>query len=307
MRFKKIPIVSVVLCFALSACGLFIYHDSEYGYGENIATSKNQNVCGLLKDSVVVYAIFVDVDQYHPWTVYDIESTMDSLNKAMSWVEGQAAANKQRLGIVSVMHEQQSKWSISEARAKPTVLRLNLNLLGSYKKKHQGHVDAWADKIATYAAKGVKKPTETKLGTKSKVVNVERLVARLRDLYETDNVALLFFLNGYYENHPSMSLHTYSNGPAVEYSIITNKNPAVIAHEFLHLFGAIDLYPHPAHRTFNYKELEAAYPNELMRIQHTSINSLMLSPITKYYIGWQKNLDKENTRMLYHLYNVTEY
>ena len=104
-----------------------------------------------------------------------------------------------------------------------------------------------------------------------------------------------------------MSLHTYSSGPEVEYTVMTNKNPAIIAHEFLHLFGALDLYPHDVHPTFNYAELEETYPDEIMRIQHKEINRLMLSPITKYYIGWQTSLDKENTRMLYHLYDVIEY
>lgn len=261
----------------------------------------------MLKDTIIVYSIFVDVDQFHPWTTYDVESTVDSIKKAMNWISMNAKNNNIDLSITTVPHFPKGKLSFNESKARPKPLQLNLDLLGSSKKKDRGHIDSWADKIAVYSSKSIKPQKETKLGTKNKVNNIERLIARLRDNYKTDNIALMIFVNGYYENYPSMSLHTYSNGPKTEYSIVTNKNPAVIAHEFLHLFGAIDLYPHSRHPFFNYKELSENYPNEIMIKQHKHINDLIISPITKYYIGWQNKLDKPNTRLLYHFHNVLEY
>lgn len=273
---------------------------------EFVSPSRNLNVCKTLKDSVIIYAIFVDVDSYHPWTQYDIDSTLDSLQKAMYWLEGQANENGKKLRIAPVVHSQQSKLSISETKIKPYDLKLDLRLLYSRDRKKNQTVDNWADKIAIYASKGVKNNEERKVRTKNKVSNLERLIARLRNQYKTDNIALMFFVNGYYENTRSASYHTYSNGPEVEYSIITHKNPAVIAHEFLHLFGGVDLYPGIFHN-FNYEEIEAKYPNEIMRIQHKPLKKLMLSPITKYYIGWADDLNQENTRLLYHKHNVLAY
>jgi len=304
MKALFISLICLVLCGSFIGCSIYTSSSCQY---ENVATTKNRNVCGVLKDSVVVYPIFVDVDQFHPWTTFDIESTMDSIQTAMDWIQKQAGGSNQPLTITVHQHNQKNKLTFNEAKVKPRLLRLNLSLLGSYRKKHRGHVDSWADKIAVHAAKAIRPRKESKLATKNKVKSIERLIARLRDLYQTDNVALMIFVNGYYENYPSVSLHTYSSGPKAEYSIMTNKNPAIIAHEFLHLFGALDLYPHAIHPNFNYKEITKAYPNEIMRIQHKCIESLTLSPITKYYIGWQKTLDSKNTRMLYHKYDVVEY
>lgn len=294
------PILFLTNCGGLNRTTV-IYNTCEY-----VSPSRNLNVCKTLKDSVILYAIFVDVNSYHPWTQYDIDSTLDSVKKSMNWIEKLAKENNKKLSINTVIHSQQSKLSLSETKIKPYDLKLDLNLLHSIEGRKVNTVDNWADKIATYASKGVKKTEERKMKTKNKVSNLERLIARLRNQYRTDNVAVMFFVNGYYENNPSASYHTYSNGPKVEYSIVTNKNPAVISHEFLHLFGAIDLYPNARHN-FNYKELEETYPDELMRIQHKSLNKLMISPITKYYIGWANDLDQDNTRMLYHKYNVLKY
>ncbi len=302
----KNTILFLFAAFSLTGCSIYTNRTTAYHY-ESISPSKNRNVCALLKDSIIIYPIFVDVNQFHPWTTFDIESTIDSINTAMEWIKKEAEKAGQPLTLTVIPHKQKNKLSVNEGKIRPRYLSLNLNLLGSYKKKHRGHVDHWADKIAKHAGKAVKSRKESKLATKNKVINIERLTARLRDKYQTDNVAVMIFVNGYYENYPSMSLHTYTDGPKTEYSIITNKNPAVIAHEFLHLYGAIDLYPNANHPNFNYKELEESHPNEIMLIQHKNINKLNLTPITKYYIGWQADLDKVNTRLLYHKYDVVEY
>tara|TARA_B110000093_G_scaffold25877_1_gene25015 strand:- start:19400 stop:19753 length:354 start_codon:yes stop_codon:yes gene_type:complete len=117
----------------------------------------------------------------------------------------------------------------------------------------------------------------------------------------------MIFVNGFFHSLSSATYHANYHGLGPEYSILTCKNPATIAHEFLHLFGAIDLYPNQMYPNFNFKELEEIYPNEIMRITHKNIDKLMLSPITKYYIGWQDALDKPNTRLLYHKARVFEY
>lgn len=119
--------------------------------------------------------------------------------------------------------------------------------------------------------------------------------------------ALMIFVNGYYENNRSFTFNSETNGPNVEYSIITNKNTAVIAHEFLHLFGAIDLYPTQRYANFNFKDIDKNYPNEIMRIQHKEINKLEISPITRYFIGWETKMENKDTRILYHKSDFVEY
>jgi hypothetical protein len=300
MKFKLALLLSLLFLCILPSCYTVQY---TAGY-EALPTTKNQNVCGFLKDSVIVYAIFVDAAGYHPWTEFDIESTLDSVNKAMSWVEQKAHDSNNHVGINVVQHKQSSKWSFPERKARTT---LRMGYATSTKRRHIVSFDSWADAIAKYAGKSVKKATGSKVGTRNKVINAERLIANLRDRHETENVALMFFVNGYYENNPSYSFNTETNGPDIEYSIITNKNPAVIAHEFLHLFGAIDLYPTARYSNFNSVELRAAYPNEVMLVQHREITKLEISPITRYFLGWQEALDKPNTRLLYHKSNFVVY
>lgn len=304
MRLKKLLIVLIGLII-LSACSIQFYRGAiDETCHERIATSRNRNVCKHLKDSVVIYAIFVDVDQFHPWTEYDIASTLDSINKARNWILGKADSVGVNLKIDVVNHKQGSKLSFPEKRAR--VLPLNLNHLGSAKRKHTNNVENWTSGISKYAGRSVPKRSSSKVGTSLKVYNTERLIAALRDNYETDNIALMFFVNGYVEDYPSVTLNAEIDS-RVEYSIITKKNPSIIAHEFLHLFGALDLYPNHNFPTFNYAELANRHPNELMRIQHKDIQKLSLSPISQYYIGWQDTLDLPNTRLLYHLNTVIEY
>ena len=304
MPSKKI-LTGIFLIGLLSACSIQFWRGTDdLSCHEKVATSRDRNVCKTLKDSVVIYAIFVDVDQFHPWTEFDIASTLDSVDIAKNWILSQADTFGTKLSIKVIHHEQSSKHSFHERKAK--AYPLNLNYLNSSRRKHENHVFGWADIISKYAGRSVKKRPSSKVGTQIKISNTERLIAALRDKYETDNVALMFFVNGYYEDFPSVTFNIHYDNK-VEFGIITGKKPAVIAHEFLHLFGAIDLYPHQNFRCFNYPELESLYPNEIMRIQHKNIDKLMLSPITRYYIGWQDDLDLANTRLLYHLERVLEY
>lgn len=69
-------------------------------------------------------------------------------------------------------------------------------------------------------------------------------------------------------------------------------NPAVIAHELLHLFGAIDLYePYlSAEDASNAAEL---LPKELMRYEPTDIYEAEISALTAYLVGWTASLPDE--------------
>jgi hypothetical protein len=298
---RKTLLLFAVPCALLTACISRHYVTIP----ESIPTSKNQNVCGLLKDSVVLYAVFVDVGLYHPFSDYDVASTLDSIQKAMDWIQSQPDAQKRGLRIEVVQHIDGSKISFPERKAKVSPLKL-VNM-ASTKKRHKGFYGNWIDGISKYVGRKIKKTGQSKAGTRNRKKTTERVVAALRDKYKTDNVAYMVFLNGYYENDPSYTFNASTSGPDVEYSIISNKNPAVIAHEFMHLFGAVDLYPTARFANFNFEELRESYPNEIMLVQHKEITKLKISPITKYFLGWQTTLDHKNTRMLLHKLELPEY
>jgi len=258
----------------------------------------------MLKDSVALYAIFVDVGIYHPWTEFDIKSAQDSIRKACDWIENEASIKSIQLKIGTSFHRQSNRSTIYEKSAK-TALSIN-GLRGNQQKSYK-KLTPWADAIASYAGRGLKYKASNGIHQKFKINSIQNLNLALRDQMKMENVAIMFFVNGYYENDPSISFYTNTAGQNVEYSIITTKNPAVIAHEFFHLFGAVDLYQNMNYPNFNFEELDKKFPNEIMNIQHKEIDKLNVSPITSYFLGWQDTLDHANTRLLFHKLNVLEY
>lgn len=301
---KKILQASLILAFLMTGCGLFkptiIYR--EY---DRVPDTKNRNTCKMLTDSVLIYAVFVDTDLYHPWTEFDIHSTMDSLQKAGNWIRQQAGAYSKKVHFQNVQYHDGGKLTIYEKSAK---VRLGLHASTFVKGKRSKikYWVSWADAISKKAGRGLKYTSSSKISKRLRITDVQSLNQALRDKYNRENVAILFFVNGYLEDHPSYTFNSESNQFA-EYAIITNKNPAVISHELLHLFGAVDLYPNLAYPNFHFGELAEKFPDEIMRIQHKEITRLSVSPITAYFVGWQDSLDKPNTRLLLHKADLTGY
>ena len=256
--------------------------------------SVNNNVCRRLSGKVVVYAIFVDSKETKPWSDYDIRSTLDSLRKGMDWLELQAKkdsipldiqidCNKKNNGIVPVYQEFSKKTLSATLYKKP--------LFSGVKDIHK-----WADKVAIEAGKNLLKDTSRLVKTKNKLSDRERLIARLRAIHRTDNIALMYLINNYHTDEMSLTLDANSNHN-VEYCIVSYKYPSVFAHEFLHLFGAWDLYITPfdnKRKAVKRKNMAMEmFPNEIMAFAYRRIESLEISPFTKYTIGWINELEKK--------------
>lgn len=149
---------------------------------DKVPQTKNQNVCKFMDDSLLVYAIFVDVDIYHPWTEFDVRSTMDSLQKATQWLESQGVKYNKKVHFDIIRHEQSNKWTIYERRAK-TSLSLN-GLKANIPKKNMRKLNPWADAIAAYAGRGIKYSPLGKIAKRLKINNKENLVLALRDKFK---------------------------------------------------------------------------------------------------------------------------
>lgn len=143
-------------------------------------------------------------------------------------------------------------------------------------------LDKWADKIAKDALKTYGPDTIDLAATKLKPKDRDKLIARLRDIHGCDNAGLVYFINNYYTNEISLAMHTSATSTP-EYAIVSYKNPGTIAHEYLHLFGAIDLYISPFDRgKASRKRKQVAmerFPNEIMAFAHRSIDSLDVSTL----------------------------
>lgn len=58
-----------------------------------------------------------------------------------------------------------------------------------------------------------------------------------------------------------------------------------IIHEFLHLFGAVDLYETPEQTKENSDRMEKMYPREVMHNHYFPLRELQMSPLTAWLVG----------------------
>jgi hypothetical protein len=284
----------VLLAFLLNAC---IGEKRFYNeHQEFHLASVNNNVCKTLEGNVVLYAIFVDSKYTNPWTKHDIRSTIDSISEATKWIEKQAKLEGIPLTIDIDFHQNENEVIPIEGN----LIRKTLSktVLSSNGVKN---VDRWADQIGNKTLRTFPADTTKITLTKIKPKDRERLIAKLRDKHETDNVALIYFINNYYTDEISVALHTQSD-TEIEYAIVSFKNPSVIAHEFLHLFGAWDLYLDPLGDKKKAMKRKAfvlqEFPNEIMAFTHRPLDSLNISPFTDYLIGWDNELDENYKKMI---------
>ncbi len=261
--------------------------------------SVNNNVCKTLTGKVVLYAIFVDSKYTNPWSKYDIESTLDSIQNAINWIEDKADQDSIFLDITLDYHQTKT----GRIPIKNDFTKKTLSSTVYKKPLWSGIRDLyrWADKIAAEAGKSLPKDTSNVTNIKNNLKTRERLIARLRDIHRTDKVVLMYFVNNYYKDEISLTLDI-SDDNNVEFSIVSFKNPSVIAHEFLHVFGAYDLYltPFDTKKKVQKKKdkLMEMFPNEIMAFAHRNLNSLTISDFSKYLIGWRKELPEEYQKLL---------
>ena len=294
MKLRLIRSTILALAFLLAgACSRYsLKHEARR------IDTVNNNVCKKLQGEVVLYCVFVDTRSTHPWTDYDIRSTLDSIHRATRWLEQRARASRIPLRIAVRYH--QSKRVIPIAQNFPS-RTLSRTLFTPVLPAGIAKMDRWASAVARTAGKALPVDTAVSVRTKNSLADRERLIARLRDLYKTDNVALMYFVNNYYQDEISVTLHSGSD-EKTEYSVVSFKEPAVVAHEFLHLFGALDLYISPFDRKRAMRKRKKwamqEFPREVMAFAYRRIDSLDISPFTEYLIGWRNEVDATTKQAL---------
>ncbi len=290
----KTFISATILCISLCTC-----HNNFYRINATYQIpSVNNNVNKKLAGNVILYLIFVDTRETHPWTNYDVNSTLDSVYKAADWIIKKAAEDSVQLSIKIQFHKGDSTIPIEQNLFNGT---LSQTLFDPNIIEGVENLDMWADRIAKKGAQSLGPDTSRIVATKNNITNRERLVARLRNINQTDNVVLMYMLNNYHQDEISLALHTSSSD--VEYAIVSFKNPAVIAHEFLHIFGALDLYMSPFDRKKKALKSKLAImeyaPKEIMAFPDRLIEKLEISPATRYFLGWRPEIDEKAKEILF--------
>ncbi len=247
------------------------------------------NVCKDLKGDVLLYFMFIDSKYTTPWTEFDIQSTIDSIRTAITWLQFQAKANNIPLNIIADFYIGPEYTTISRNLPGATVFE---SVTEPNSKEVKENLRRWSDGAAKIAGVSVTLRQKDGIPDVKSPKNKERLVAFLRDENKVESVALFYLVNNYYKSDISIPVNTLSTED-VEYAIVSYKYPSEIAHNFLHLYGASDMYGTLLRKNErNIQTLAGLYPNEIMQEPHgKDINSLIISDYTKYLIGWTENLD----------------
>ena len=253
------------------------------------------NICKTLRDNVLVYFIFVDTKTTSPWTEFDIQSTIDSMEVAIQWLEKQATVENIPLNIISDYYIGTEFTPVYKNLPLPTVKE---SVESPSLKKGLTEINKWADNIARTVGADMEMTTKDGIPEIKNPRNKERLAAHLRDDKQVENVAIIYLVNNYYRDDISVTVNHLDNSD-VEFAIVSYKYPSVIAQNILNLFGASDLYKSIYRRNEKKIKLcEEYFPNDIMQdVYGKEIYGLKIGPLTKFLIGWDNTL-KQNYKPL---------
>ena len=257
---------------------------------------KNNNVCKQLKGEVLVYFMFVDSRETSPWTEFDIQSTIDSLETAVQWIQLKARENNISLRIVSDYFIGNEYTTIRKNLPNGSVLTsaTEPNLKTGLKEMNK-----WADNIAQTVGSNFNIKERDGIPEIKNPRDKERLIALLRDENNVESVALLYMVNNYFRTDISVPINTLDTDD-VEFGVLSYKYPSVIAHNILHLFGAADLYETLYRKnTKKIEKLQQLYPNDIMTdVYGRNLNELKIGDYTKYLIGWKDEISADQKPLL---------
>lgn len=253
--------------------------------------ARYKNVCKDLKGDALLYFIFIDSKYTAPWTEFDIQSTIDSVRKAITWLHTQARNNKVMLNIRADFYIGPEFTTITRNLPEPTVLG---SVTSPNIRKAKENLNRWSDTVAKIAGASVTILEKDGIPEINPPNNKERLVAFLRDEHKVESVALFFLVNNYFKADISVPVNLFDTDD-VEFAIVSYKYPSAIVHNFLHLYGAADMHETVYRRQQRkISMLAEMYPNDIMQDPYgKAIGKLEISDYTRYLIGWCDELDPE--------------
>jgi hypothetical protein len=263
---------------------------SGYSYQKvDYRLGRYNNVCKDLKNDVLLYYVFVDTKTTSPWTEFDIRSTIDSMDVAVNWLEKQAQSYKVNLHIKTDYYIGKEFATITRnlplGTVKESISQPNI-------KTGLEEINKWADNLSKKVGESLVITEKDGIPQQQNPRDTERLIAYLRDEFKVESVALVFMVNNYFRTDISVAVNTLTNQD-VEFAIVSYKYPAEIAHNFLCLYGASDLYKTSMRKsTKKIKMADEFFSNEIMQDSYAkNIWNLEISDFTKYLIGWTDELD----------------
>ncbi len=285
---KPVQKVIIFLFAALFLSGMPAKRDFSAG--------RNNNVCKDLRDDVLLYFVFIDTRTTFPWTEFDILTTIDSIHVAKRWLEEQAKMANVQLNIKTDYYIGNEYTTINK-----NLPRITVEQSASDPNFEKGSIslNRWADYVAKMVGESLYIKEKDGIPQQKRPATKERLIAHLRDEYNVESVALLFFVNNYFRDDISLAINTTTTDD-VEFAIVSYKYPSEISHSFLQLFGAVDMHKTLARTNGRKIKLAAKYfPNDIMQDPYSrSLSDLKIGSFTSYMIGWKDELDEKYSPLL---------
>lgn len=253
--------------------------------------ARYKNVCKDLKGDVLLYFAFIDSKYTSPWTEYDIQSTIDSIRTAITWLHTEAKNNKIPLNIRADFYIGPEYTTINRNLPGTTVYE---SVTSPSMRKAKENLNRWSDAVSKIAGGSLTIREKDGIPEIKPPKNKERLVAFLRDENKVESIAMFFLVNNYFKSDISTPVNIFDTDD-VEFAIVSYKYAAELVHNFLHLYGAADMHKSVYRRQERkISMLAEMYPNDIMQDPYgKAINKLELSDYTKYLIGWNNELDPE--------------
>lgn len=224
---------------------------------------------GLLTQPTALYSVYLDFED-NAWTQEDRQFQAGQLSLALDWLREKGKDYGAELALTA----QQEEPSLARQASYD-------GPIGDGKAPLVSEFDRWAQEVCR------------QLGGKS----------------DQERVGVLFFLPATGQSYTVVYKPEYKENYYYEYSVIFQyrphqlenqwAGPAVLAHEILHLFGAVDLYPGQQSLPQELAEqVIQRYPDEIMYTVYqegktVSLEEIpqQLSPFTAYRVGLTRDLE----------------
>ena len=262
----------------------------------DFSKGRHFNVCKDLKSDVLVYFVFVDTRSTHPWTEFDISSTIDSIHVASRWLEHEARERGLPLQIKTDYYIGDEFTTVERNLPAKSIKELieNRGLFDGMRS-----LSRWGDMIARTIGESLYLKEKDGIPSRKQPVSKERLIAFLRDEYQVESVILLMMVNNYFKSDISLAINTLTNED-VEFALVSYKYPSEIAHSILHLYGAADLQASPFRRSgAKIKHASRHFPDDIMGdVYARPLVELEIGAFTDYMIGWKQELNRDYESLL---------
>ncbi len=250
-----------------------------------------KNVCKEFRNDVLVYYAFVDSEETAPRTEFDVQSTLDSMEVALKWLNDKARECNIELNIKSDYYFGSEFTTTRKILENGTVYTT-----ATTPKLIKGleELNSWSDGIASRIDKDIQNTKKDGIPEVKNHGNKEKLAAHLIDEHTVESIVLLFMANNFFKKDISTPVN-HMNSNDLKFATVSYKYPAIIAQNILSFFGASDLGESINRR--NTKKIKLTYdffPKDIMQdVYGLDINTLDIGDYTKHLIGWQNNLDSK--------------